>query len=133
MPMASRGLWLLSLVLLLLEGQALSPGATGSSGEVVYRATTALSTWSGRNESLSGSFVFAEGGKLEGRLCLDLRTWDSGNPLRDAHTRRMFAVERYPMACFFPTRVRLNGQKVTLEGQLELRGKKDLGVLTERS
>ena len=36
----------------------------------------------------------------------------------------MFAVERYPMACFFPTRVRLNGQKVTLEGQLELRGKK---------
>lgn len=125
MPMASRGLWLLSLVLLLLEGQALSPGRYRVlRGEVVYRATTALSTWSGRNESLSGSFVFAEGGKLEGRLCLDLRTWDSGNPLRDAHTRRMFAVERYPMACFFPTRVRLNGQKVTLEGQLELRGKK---------
>jgi len=125
MPIALRKLWLLGLALLLLKAQALSPGRYRIlQGEVTYRAATALSAWSGRNESLSGSFVFNQGGKLEGQLCLDLRAWDSGNPLRDAHTRRMFEVERYPLACFFPIRARLNGQKVALEGQLELHGKK---------
>ena len=72
MPIALRGLWLLSLTLLLLEGQALGPGRYRVlQGEVVYRATTALSAWSGRNESLR---VLLDpdpwGVKKEGVLCL---------------------------------------------------------------
>lgn len=38
-------------------------------------------------------------GLLKGKVCLDLSSWDSQEPLRDRHTRDMFQVDRYPQAC----------------------------------
>lgn len=106
------------------EPRVLTPGHYRIlQGEVVYRASTALSTWSGRNNTISGSFSWGEDGKLEGRICVDQSAWDSGNPLRDAHTRRMFEVDRYPFACFLPSAILLQGEKVDLEGKLDLHGK----------
>lgn len=113
-----------------LKGQALSPGRYQVlQGEVVYRARTALSEWTGRNESLTGYIIVVvrlnDGYKLGGKICLNLNTWDSGNPLRDAHTRKMFETDRYPLACFFPSLILLQGQNLALQGELELHGKRE--------
>lgn len=91
----------------------------------MYRARTALSEWTGRNDSLTGYLILLNDGRLKGKICLDLNTWDSGNPLRDAHTRKMFETHRYPFACFFPSLVRFQSRSVALQGELELHGKRE--------
>jgi len=97
-------------------------------GEVVYRAATALSAWTGHNRALRGEVRF-DGRTLTGRICLDLSAWDSGNPLRDAHTRRMFQVERFPESCFSPQKLIKLADGLVVQGELNLHGRKGIWSL----
>jgi len=94
-------------------------------GEVTYRARTVLSAWTGRNKAISGAVTLSQAGVLGGKLCVDLSAWDSGNALRDAHTRKMFRVERYPEACFVPRSLALlRTGRFTVVGDLFLNSQK---------
>lgn len=94
-------------------------------GKVVYEARGPLGAFRGTNEAVSGTLTLnLEAKTLQGRVCLDLARFDSGEPLRDQHTRRMFEVEKYPEAC-----LELKGFKgdprqgeVSLLGELSLHG-----------
>lgn len=102
-----------------LAGQVL----TVVRGEVAYEAASRLGRWRGRNPAITGSFQFdPSSGSVRGRVCIDMRQWNSGNRLRDLHTRRMFETERYPTACFAPSRLLGEpGAAGILEGDLFLR------------
>lgn len=91
-------------------------------GTVTYIAQTPLNEWNGKNRAVSGFVVVNPAGDLRGRFCLDLSSWDSGNPLRDAHTRRMFRVQQYPEACFFPQQLSLRAHRYRVWGRLSLNG-----------
>ncbi|WP_084584768.1 YceI family protein [Thermus tengchongensis] len=116
----------LGLLLALVPVLALKPATYRvSGGEVTYRARTVLSAWTGRNKAISGTVTLSKAGVLGGKLCVDLLAWDSGNALRDAHTRRMFRVERYPEACFAPRSLALSRTgRFTVVGDLFLNGQK---------
>lgn len=116
----------LGLLLALVPALALKPATYRvSGGEVAYQARTVLSAWTGKNKAISGMVTLSKAGVLGGKLCVDLSAWDSGNPLRDAHTRRMFLVERYPEACFAPRSLGLSRTgKITVVGDLFLNGQK---------
>lgn len=92
-------------------------------GEVLYYARTPLNAWSGLNRSLKGFAYLTGSGKARGWFCLQLSEWDSGDSLRDAHTREMFEIERFPYACFFPKSwFRVKGKRFKFWGTLNLHG-----------
>lgn len=114
----SRG-WLAALIVTLA-----APAADYSvvSGRVVYEARTPLSSWQGENTAVDGAIRLEPAdGRLSGRICLALDRWDSGNFLRDLHTRRMFDVRRYPQACFYPRRLVERADGASLTGVLNIR------------
>ncbi|WP_337845619.1 YceI family protein [Thermus sp.] len=95
-------------------------------GRVVYEGRAPLGSWKGENPTLEGQVAWDKAtGALRGRVCLDQRRWDSGEPLRDSHTRKLFEVDRYPQAC-----LELEGLEgpvpgpVTIRGVLEIHGVK---------
>lgn len=91
-------------LLLVWAGALAAPQAYRVSGEVVYQARAPIGSFQGRNTAVSGEVVWdPEAGSLEGKVCLDLAAWDSGEPLRDKHTRSMFEVDKYPEACLVLT------------------------------
>jgi len=70
------------------------------SGKVVYQARGPMGAFKGANTAVAGQVLWdAQAGTLTGKVCLDLSKWDSGEPLRDKHTRGMFEVNKYPEAC----------------------------------
>ncbi len=116
--------WLFAIVFSL--GLALANPATYRvTGWVRYRAHGPMGDFEGKNPAVTGTLTWdAKAHRLSGEVCLDLRRWDSGEPLRDRHTRDMFQVDRYPNACY---RVRglggdLAAGSVRLLGTLRLQG-----------
>ena len=91
-------------------------------GRVVYEARTRLSSWQGENTALEGAIrLDPTDGRLSGQICVALDRWQSGNFLRDLHTRRMFDVGRYPKACFYPRRMLPTADGASLAGVLHIR------------
>ena len=94
-------------------------------GKVVYQARGPMGAFQGINEAVAGTLRWDPGrGVLEGEVCVDLSAWDSGEPLRDKHTRSMFEVEKYPKACLVFTGIEGDPAKgpVKLLGELTLHG-----------
>lgn len=92
-------------------------------GRVTYAASYALGRWEGSNLTPGGQVRWDAGsGELEGQICIDLRAFDSGNPLRDADSRGVFEVNKYPQSCFQPTRLIRQGDEEIVVGVLELHG-----------
>ncbi len=94
-------------------------------GRVVYQAKSPIGTFKGKNEAVQGEILWdPETGTLSGKVCLDLSRWESGEPLRDKHTRAMFEVDRYPEACYVITGIEGDPAQgpVTLLGELTLHG-----------
>jgi len=94
-------------------------------GKVVYLARGPMGAFQGTNEAVTGALRWDPGKQtLEGEVCVDLSTWDSGEPLRDKHTRSMFEVEKYPKACLVLTGIEGDPAKgaVKLLGELTLHG-----------
>ncbi len=95
------------------------------SGRVVYQARGPMGAFQGTNEAVTGTLRWdPDQGVLEGEVCVDLSAWDSGEPLRDKHTRSMFEVEQYPKACLVFTGIEGDPAKgpVKLLGELTLHG-----------
>ncbi len=94
-------------------------------GKVVYLARGPMGAFQGTNEAVTGTLRWDPGrGVLEGEVCVDLSAWDSGEPLRDKHTRSMFEVDKYPKACLVLTGLEGDPKKgpVKLLGELTLHG-----------
>ncbi len=94
-------------------------------GKVVYQARGPMGTFQGTNEAVRGNLRWdPQKGTLEGEVCVDLSAWDSGEPLRDKHTRSMFELEKYPKACLVLTGIEGDPAKgpVKLLGELTLHG-----------
>lgn len=91
--------WLAFLAVLAVWVLA-NPTAYTLQGRVVYEGRAPVGSWKGENPTLEGRVTWDKAtGALRGRVCLDQRRWDSGEPLRDSHTRKLFEVDRYPQAC----------------------------------
>jgi len=114
------------LALLLLLGIGLAaPKPYLVQGSVVYEAKSPIGTFKGKNEAVQGEILWdPETGTLTGKVCVDLSKWESGEPLRDKHTRAMFEVDRYPEACYVITGIEGDPAQgsVTLLGELTLHG-----------
>ena len=94
-------------------------------GRVVSQARGPMGAFQGTNEAVRGTLRWdPQKGTLEGEVCVDLSAWDSGEPLRDKHTRSMFEVEKYPKACLVLTGIEGDPVKgpVKLLGELTLHG-----------
>ena len=94
-------------------------------GKVVYQARGPMGAFQGTNEAVAGTLRWDPGqGVIEGKVCVDLSAWDSGEPLRDKHTRSMFEVEKHPQACLVLTGLEGDPKKgpVQLLGKLTLHG-----------
>jgi polyisoprenoid-binding protein YceI len=117
-------LYLAAWLALLLGPVWAQPVSFQVSGEIVYTASFPLGTWQGRNTAVYGEVSWdGRREQLEGTVCVDLAAWDSGNALRDADTRAMFEVDRYPEACYeLSGYVGEAGGPVTLVGTLSLHG-----------
>ena len=65
-----------------------------------------------------------ESGKIDGSVCLATKAWNSGEGIRDGHTRDMFEVEKFPTACFAPDTLEgdVKAGKVTIAGKLTMHG-----------
>ena len=84
-----------------------APTSYAVSGTITYAAHGPMGDFKGKNDAVSGKLTWdPASGKLTGKVCVDLRYWDSGEPLRDKHTRGMFETDKFPEACY-----RLSGLK----------------------
>jgi len=115
-------------IVLLMAGVfsfAFAAGEYMVSGRIVYEARSPIGAFKGENPTVSGGLSWdPQTRKAEGQICVDLATWDSGEPLRDRHTSAMFEVDTYPKGCFELTGVRAvaaAGEFVLL-GNLTLHG-----------
>ncbi len=94
-------------------------------GSIVYQARGPMGTFKGENTQVTGHVVWDDKAQtVSGEVCVDLSAWDSGEPLRDKHTRTMFEVDRFPKACFKITGIQgdVRSGQVTLLGELSIHG-----------
>ena len=74
-----------------------------------------------------GGEIRLEDGRLEsasGRLVIEVASLDTGIRMRDDHLRSgdFFDAERYPRATFVTSTVRVGGDRITVSGDLTIRG-----------
>ncbi len=101
---------------------ALAQAPYAVEGEVVYRGRFPLGSWEGRNPTARGEVLWDGVREAQGQVCVDQKAWDSGNTLRDEHTRSIFQAERYPRACLYLKALYPEGEALVAEGELEIRG-----------
>lgn len=109
---------------------AVAPARAGDptntlSGTIVYEGKSPIADWKGSNPSVSGSITWnANARTVMSEVWVDLAKWDSGNALRDQHTRAMFEVEQFPKAHFRVTGLAgdVTSGDITLKGTLDLHG-----------
>ncbi|WP_018467205.1 YceI family protein [Calidithermus timidus] len=103
---------------------AQAPQSYSVEGKVTYFASYPLGRWQGVNPTARGVVLWREP-EASGQVCVELSRFDSGNWLRDADTRGVFEIGQYPQSCFEASALRrLEGERVLLEGTLELHGVK---------
>jgi polyisoprenoid-binding protein YceI len=113
------------IVLVFLFVTALAAGGYVVSGRVVYEARGPVGAFKGENPAVRGTLTWdAATRAASGRVCVDLTAWDSGEPLRDKHTRTMFETDTYPEGCFELSAVRAGAapDEIVLLGNLTLHG-----------
>lgn len=113
------------LALVVVFASALAAQAYEVSGHVVYEATGPMGAFRGKNPAVSGRLSWDPAQwTASGKVCVDLKAWDSGEPLRDKHTRSMFEADTYPQACFQLNGVRPGSAagKIVLQGRLSMHG-----------
>jgi polyisoprenoid-binding protein YceI len=113
------------LAVSLMVGVVLAaPAEFTPTGVITYEAAGPVGKWKGTNKSLSGKLMYdRETKKLDGSVCVNTKAWNSGEGIRDGHTRDMFEIEKFPTACFAPDS--LEGDlkaKVLIVGKLTMHG-----------
>ena len=120
--MSMKGFWFL---LTMVFAPVLAANAYDVGGHIVYEAKGPIGAFKGENTAVSGALSWDTGQQVaSGRVCVDLTAWDSGEPLRDKHTRTMFETDTYPEGCFELTGVRAGAapDEIVLLGNLTLHG-----------
>ena len=115
--------WTLALIVLLSPVLAAKGYDVG--GRIVYEAKGPIGAFKGENTAVSGALTWdPEQQTASGRVCVDLTAWDSGEPLRDKHTRTMFETDVDPEACFELEGVRPGAapDEIVLVGRLSMHG-----------
>jgi polyisoprenoid-binding protein YceI len=84
-------------------------------GRVTYTASAATGTWTGVNDTLTGEISISP---VTGKICIQMKGWNSGNARRDSHTFDMFETDKYPLSCFTIKSIEGN----TVKGDLEMHG-----------
>jgi polyisoprenoid-binding protein YceI len=96
------------LAVSLMVGVVLAaPAEFTPTGVITYEASGPVGKWKGTNKALSGT-----------------KAWNSGEGIRDGHTRDMFEVDKFPTACFAPESLEgdVKAGKVTIAGKLTMHG-----------
>ena len=103
----------------LLAGTLIAAGNIPVGGTLQYKATGPTGTWEGINSTVSGDMTLDP---LNGKVCIQMKSWDSKNTRRDNHARDMFEVDQFPEACYTVKSVSGTGEGITVTGELELHG-----------
>jgi polyisoprenoid-binding protein YceI len=114
------------LVVSLMVGIALAaPAEFAPTGVITYEAAGPVGKWKGTNKAISGKLMYdRDSGKIDGTVCVATKAWNSGEGIRDGHTRDMFEVEKFPTACFAPDALEgdVKAGKVNIVGKLTMHG-----------
>jgi polyisoprenoid-binding protein YceI len=114
------------LAVSLMVGVVLAaPAEFTPTGVITYEAAGPIGKWKGTNKALSGKLMYDRASsKIDGSICLATKAWNSGEGIRDGHTRDMFEVEKFPTACFAPDALEgdVKAGKVTIGGKLTMHG-----------
>jgi polyisoprenoid-binding protein YceI len=87
-------------------------------GEVRYEGHAPMGDWKGTNQTVTGLVQWDRAtGLVQGEACVDLSRWNSGNTVRDEHTREMFDTAKFARACY-----RFQSSAGNLAGTLDLHG-----------
>ena len=106
-------------VSLLFQSELFSATDYKITGSAEYRASSTMSDFSGKNESVNGAMSLDAPG---GKICISLASWNSGNARRDDHTGVMFEVSKFPQSCFDVQSITEKGGRSVLNGTLTLHG-----------
>ena len=102
------------------------------SGIITYEGSSPMADWKGTNTAITDQVTWDQKtGNLTAEVWVDLAKWNSGNGVRDDHTRVMFETERFPKSCYTVNGVTgdVASGAITLKGKLDLHGTKhDLDI-----
>ena len=114
------------LAVSLMVGAVLAaPAEFTPTGVITYEAAGPIGKWKGSNKALTGKLMYdRDSSKIDGSVCVATKAWNSGEGIRDGHTRDMFEVEKFPTACFAPDSLEgdVKAGKVTIAGKLTMHG-----------
>jgi polyisoprenoid-binding protein YceI len=114
------------LAVSLMVGVVLAaPAEFTPTGVITYEASGPVGKWKGTNKALSGKLMYdRSSSKIDGSVCIATKAWNSGEGIRDGHTRDMFEVDKFPTACFAPESLEgdVKAGKVMIAGQLTMHG-----------
>jgi polyisoprenoid-binding protein YceI len=114
------------LAVSLMVGVVLAaPAEFTPTGVITYEAAGPVGKWKGTNKAFSGKLTYdRDSSKIAGSVCVATKAWNSGEGIRDGHTRDMFEVEKFPTACFAPESLEgdVKAGKVTILGKLTIHG-----------
>ncbi len=94
-------------------------------GVITYEAAGPVGKWKGMNKALTGALKYdRDSSKIDGSVCIATKAWNSGEGIRDGHTKDMFEIEKFPTACFAPDALEgdVKAGKVTIVGKLTMHG-----------
>ena len=107
------------LVFLFHAGLHAEPALYTVSGSAEYSASSTMTDWKGKNDSVKGTLSMESPG---GKICIQMPEWNSGNLKRDAHGSEMFEVKKFLQSCFVIQAVSEKDGKTTISGMLTLHG-----------
>jgi polyisoprenoid-binding protein YceI len=116
---------LFATVAILFGGSLAAPAEFIPVGVVTYEAVGPIGKWKGTNKALQGKLTFDRASSaLGGTICIVQKAWNSGEGIRDGHTREMFEVDKFPTACFVFDAIDgdVKNGKVALSGKLTMHG-----------
>ena len=95
----------------------------GKNSSIKYEASHFLHDWSGINNNLKGTIV-SEDGEIQKIAVVGLvKDFDSGNTSRDANSHQILEILNYPQVKFFSDKIRVNGDRIKLNGFINFHGK----------
>jgi polyisoprenoid-binding protein YceI len=114
------------LAVSLMVGVVLAaPAELTPTGVITYEAAGPVGKWKGSNKALTGKLIYDRAtNKIDGSVCVATKAWNSGEGIRDGHTRDMFEIEKFPTACFAPESLEgdVKAGKVGILGKLTMHG-----------
>ena len=108
-----------------LASSVAAPASYTPNAQLTYEASGPLGKFKGTNKAVTGAFTWdKESNAVKGKICSDQKAWGSGEIIRDSHTKDMFEAEKFPSACFEPTKIQGDPTKggFVLSGNLTMHG-----------